>query len=74
MLLDTDRDKNIDLIGEKISIFCRMYITVGHRIQGESPGPLRLKYAVGDILFTVQYLNIDEDWNGESGLSTLRYL
>ncbi len=41
MLLDTDRDKNIDLIGQKMSIFCRTHITVGHRIQGGSPGPLR---------------------------------
>ena len=47
MLLDTDRDKNIDLIGEKVSILCRTHIAVGHRIQSGSPGPLRLKYAVG---------------------------
>ncbi len=46
MLLDKDRDKNIDLIGKKVSIFCRTHIAVGHRIQGESPGPLQLKYAV----------------------------
>ena len=48
MLLDTDRDKSIDLIGEKESVFCRTHIAGGHRIQGGSPGPLRLKYAVGD--------------------------
>ena len=29
-----------------MSIFCRTHIAVGHRIQGGSPGPLRLKYAV----------------------------
>ena len=50
MLLDTDRDKNIDLIGEKMSIFCRTHIqydiAVGYRIQGGSPGRLRLRYAV----------------------------
>ena len=46
MLLDTDRDKNIDFIDEKMSIFCQTHIAVGHRIQGGSPGPLRLKYAV----------------------------
>ena len=46
MLLDTDRDKSIDLIGEKESVFCRTHIAVGHRIQGGSPDPLRLKYAV----------------------------
>ena len=46
MLLDMDRDKNINLIGEKVFIFCRTHIAVGHRIQGGSPGPLRLKYAV----------------------------
>ena len=51
MLLDMDRDKNIDLIGEKVSIFCRTHIAVGHRIQGGSPGPLRLKYAVVGNLF-----------------------
>ena len=48
MLLDTDRAKNIDLIGEKVSIFCRTHIAVGHRIQGGRPGPLWLKYAVDD--------------------------
>ena len=47
MLLDTDRDKNIDLRGEKVSIFCQTHNAVGHRIQGGRPGPLRLKYAVG---------------------------
>ena len=45
MLLDTDRDKNVDLIGEKVSIFCRTHIAVGHRIQGGRPGPLRLPSA-----------------------------
>ena len=36
----TDRDKIIDLIGEKESIFCRTHIAVGHRIQGGNPSPL----------------------------------
>ena len=47
MLLDTDRDKNIDLIREKMYIFCRTHIAVGHRIQGGRPGPLRLPSAAG---------------------------
>ena len=38
MLLDTDRDKNIDLISVKVSICCRTHIAVGHKIQGGSPG------------------------------------
>ena len=42
MLLDTDRDRNIDLLGKKVSIFCWTHIAVGHRIQGGRPGPLRL--------------------------------
>ena len=46
MLLETDRDKKIDLIGEKVSNFCWTHIAVGHRIQGGSTGPLRSKYAV----------------------------
>ena len=46
MLLDTDRDKNIDFLGIKVSIFCCTYIAVGHRIQGGGPAPLQLKYAV----------------------------
>ena len=46
MLLDTDRDRNIDVIGKKMSIFCQTHIAVGHRIQGGRPGHLRLKYAV----------------------------
>ena len=29
--------------------FCRAHIAVGYRIQGGSPGPLRLKYAVDNI-------------------------
>ena len=50
MLLDTDKNKNVDvdLIGKTVSIFCRTHIAVGHRIQWGSPGPLRLKYAVGN--------------------------
>ena len=47
MLLDTDRDRNIDVIGKKVSIFCRTHIAVGYRIQEGSPGRLRLRYAVG---------------------------
>ena len=46
MLLDTDKDRNIDMIGKKVSIFCGTYIAVGYRIQGGSPGRLRLRYAV----------------------------
>ena len=46
MVLDMDRDRDIDVIGKKMAIFCRTHITVGHRIQGGSPGPLRLRYAV----------------------------
>ena len=38
MLLDTDRNKNIDLIGKKVSIFCRTHIAVGHKIQGGKNG------------------------------------
>ena len=34
MLLDTDRDKNIDLLGEEVSIFCLTHIAIGHRIEG----------------------------------------
>ena len=45
MLLDTDRDRNIDFLGKKVSIFCRTHIAVGHRIQGGRPGPLRLRSA-----------------------------
>ena len=30
-----------------MSIFCRTHIAVGHRIQGGSPGPLRLPSAAG---------------------------
>ena len=40
-----DRDRNIDLLGKKLSIFCRTHIAVGHRIQGGRPGPLRLPSA-----------------------------
>ena len=47
MLLDTDGDKNIDLIGEKVYFLSDTYF-VGHRIQG-SPGPLWLKYAVAYV-------------------------
>ena len=42
-----DRDRNIDVIDKKMSIFCRTQIAVGQRIQGGSPGRLRLRYAVG---------------------------
>ena len=45
MLLDTDRDRNIDLLGKNVSIFCRTHTAVGHRIQGGRPGPLRLRSA-----------------------------
>ena len=31
---------------KKCLFFCRTHIAVGHKVQGESPGPLRLKYAV----------------------------
>ena len=48
MLLDADKDRNIDMIGKKVSIFCGTYIAVGYRIQGGSPGRLRLRYAVVD--------------------------
>ena len=48
MLLDTDRDRNI-VISKKMSIFFWTLIAVGHRIQGGSPGPLRLKYTVDNI-------------------------
>ena len=48
MLLDTDGDKNIDLIGEKVYFLSDTYF-VGHRIQGGSPGPLLLKYAVAYV-------------------------
>ena len=58
MLLDTDRDKNIDLIGEKVSIFCRTHIAVGHRIQGGSPGPLQLKYALTHAILVFIRLTI----------------
>ena len=43
MLLDMDRDTNIDFLGKKVSIFCRTHIAVGHRIQGGRPGPLWLR-------------------------------
>ncbi len=49
MLLDMDRDRNIDAIGKKITIFCRTHTAVGHKIQGGSPGRLRVRYAVGYI-------------------------
>ena len=32
ILLDTDKNRNIDLLGKKVSIFCRTHIAVGHRI------------------------------------------
>ena len=47
MLLNIDRDRNIDFLGKKMSIFCRTHIAVGHRIQGGRPGPLRLPSAAG---------------------------
>ena len=46
MLLDTNRDKNIDLIDEKVSILYRTHIAVRHRNQGGSPGRHLLKYAI----------------------------
>ena len=46
MLLDTDRDRNIDFIGKKVSIFCQTHMAVGHRIQGGSPAAFLNKYAV----------------------------
>ena len=49
MLLNTDKDKNINLVDEKV-FFSRTHIAVGHRIQGGSSGPLRLKYAVDGLL------------------------
>ena len=39
MLLNIDRDRNIDFLDKKMSIFCRTHIAVGHRIQGEGPAP-----------------------------------
>ena len=45
MLYDKDRDRNIDLLGKKVSIFRRTHIAVGHRILGGRPGPLRLPSA-----------------------------
>ena len=45
MLLNMDRDRNIDFFGKKVSIFCRTHNAVGHRIQGGRPGPLRLPSA-----------------------------
>ena len=50
MMLDTDRDRNIDLKGKKISIFCRTHIAIGYRIQGGRPGRPRLRYAVEHLL------------------------
>ena len=47
MLLDTDKNRNIDLLGKKVSIFCRTHIAVGHRIQWGRPGPLQLPSAAG---------------------------
>ena len=47
MLLNIDRDRNIDFFGKKMSIFCRTHIAVRHRIQGGRPGPLRLPSAAG---------------------------
>ena len=49
MLLDKDRDRNIDFLGKKVSIFCRTHIAVGHRIQGGRPGPLRLRSAASFV-------------------------
>jgi len=46
MLLDTDRDKTIDLIGKECLFFVG-HLAFGHKILVGSPGPLRLKYAVG---------------------------
>ena len=34
MLLNIDRDRNIDFLGKKMSIFCWTHIAVGHTIQG----------------------------------------
>ena len=49
MLLDMDRDRNIDLLGKKLSIFCQTHIAVGHGIQGGRLGPLRLRSAAAQI-------------------------
>ena len=43
MLLDTDRDKSIDLIGEKESVFCRTHIAVGDT-QGSMASPQQYIY------------------------------
>ena len=48
ILLDTDRNRNIDLLGKKVYIFCWTHIAVGHGIQGGRPGPLRLRSAAGN--------------------------
>ena len=40
------RDKIIDLIAEKIYIFCQIHIAVGHKVQGGSP--FRHKYTVAN--------------------------
>ena len=47
MLLNIDRDRNIDFLGKKMSIFFWTHIAVGHRIQGGRPGPLQLPSAAG---------------------------
>ncbi len=43
--------QNIDVVGEKMSIFCRTHIAVGHRIQGGSPDPSdsNTPLAIGEI-------------------------
>ena len=55
MLLNIDRDRNIDFLGKKMSIFCRTHIAVGHRIQGGRPGPLRLPSAADDKIITSSF-------------------
>ena len=39
MLLDTDKNRNIDLLGKKVSIFYRTHIAVGHRNKGRARPP-----------------------------------
>ena len=55
MLFNMDRDRNIETLGKKLSIFCRTHIAVGHRIQGGRPGPLRLPSAAARAWYDVTY-------------------
>ena len=63
MLLDNDRDRNIDFLGKKVSIFCRTHIAVGHRIQEGRPGPLWLRSAAArtqrDRPFSAAHVIVD---------------